>query len=92
MTKRSRTVSLFKKHAFCSQTINIGGLCLRMPAQTSDPVIEIIDGDEEDVWGWRSFRSKAFPARRGTADQRDRKNANEPSESHDFVIDTADWR
>ena len=36
------------------QSINVGRPGIGMPPQTANPVIEVIDGDEEDIWfpGW----------------------------------------
>ena len=42
-------MGLFKEHAMFGQYIYIRCLGLRMAAETTHPVIQIIDGDEEDV-------------------------------------------
>ena len=41
--------ALLQEHAPCREPINVRCFCLRMPAHAADPVIEIIDGDEQDI-------------------------------------------
>ena len=38
-----------EEHPPCREPINVRCLCLRVPAHAADPVIEIIDGDEQDI-------------------------------------------
>ena len=38
-----------EEHAPCREPINVRRLCLRVPAHAADPVIEVIDGDEQDI-------------------------------------------
>ena len=42
-------VGVFEQHAPAGQSINIGSLCLGMPSKTTNPVVQIVDGDEQDV-------------------------------------------
>ena len=35
--------------ATCSQAVDVGRFRLRVPAEVADPVVLVIDGDEEDV-------------------------------------------
>jgi hypothetical protein len=47
-------VSIREQDTTSCQPIHIGRLDLRMSTQAPDPVIEIVDGDEQDV-GMRRF-------------------------------------
>ena len=38
-----------EEHAPRGETIEIGGLCLRVATQAADPVVQIVDRDEQDV-------------------------------------------
>jgi len=42
-------MSVGEQHAAGRQAIHVWSLCLRMSSHATDPVIEIIDGDEKDV-------------------------------------------
>ena len=42
-------MGLIEEHALLRKTIDIGSLCLRMSSKTSDPVIQIVDSNEQDV-------------------------------------------
>ena len=53
-------MGLFKEHAPFGQCIYIWCLGLRMTTEATDPVVEVIDGDEQDV---RSFSRKATDCR-----------------------------
>ena len=53
-------MGLFKEHPSCGEGIDIGCLGLRMATEATDPVVEVIDGDEQDV---RSFSRKATDCR-----------------------------
>jgi len=33
-----------------SETIHVGGKCLRMPLEAADPVIQVIDRNKKNVW------------------------------------------
>ena len=45
----SQAVRVRKKHASLCESIDVGRSCLRMPAQAPNPVIQVIDGNEQDV-------------------------------------------
>lgn len=45
-------MSILEKHALGNQFVEIGSFRLRMPAHNADPVVQIVDGEKEDV---RSF-------------------------------------
>jgi hypothetical protein len=38
-----------EKHTALCETIDVGGFGLRMAPETANPVVEVVDGDEEDV-------------------------------------------
>ena len=42
-------MSLLEKDAFLSKSIDIGSLCLRVASKTTDPVIQIVNSNEQDV-------------------------------------------
>ena len=42
-------MGLIEEHAFLCKSIDIGSLCLRVSSKTSDPVIQIVNGNEQDV-------------------------------------------
>lgn len=42
-------MGLIEEHALLRKSIDIGSLCLRMSSKTSDPVIQIVDSNEQDV-------------------------------------------
>jgi hypothetical protein len=33
-----------------SEAVDIGGGRLRVSSEASDPVVQVVDGDEEDIW------------------------------------------
>ena len=41
-----------EQHAFASKPIKIWSLCLGMPAQATDPIVEIVNGNEKHVAAW----------------------------------------
>ena len=53
-------MGLFKEHSALAQRIDVRRLGLWMPAKTTNPVVEVIDGDEQDV---RPFSRKATDCR-----------------------------
>ena len=53
-------MGLFKEHTPRCKPVDIGCLGLRMATETTDPVIEVVDCDEQDV---RSFSRKATDCR-----------------------------
>ena len=42
-------MGLFKEHATFGEGIDVRGLGLRVATETTDPVIEVVYGDEEHV-------------------------------------------
>ena len=42
-------MGLIEEHALLRKSIDIGSLCVRMSSKTSDPVIQIVDSNEQDV-------------------------------------------
>jgi hypothetical protein len=68
---------ILEDHPFGSQPVHVRRQCLGVALQHARPVIQIIDGNEQDIWfsvlvaGFFSF---AVPAR--YAKQEDRKNEN----------------
>lgn len=42
-------MGLIEEHAFLCKSIDIGSLCLRVSSETTDPVIQIVNGNEQDV-------------------------------------------
>ena len=42
-------MGLIEEHAFLCKSIDIGSLCLRVSSKTTDPVIQIVNGNEQDV-------------------------------------------
>jgi len=53
-------MGLFKEYTPRCKPIDIGCLGLRMTTEATDPVVEVIDGDEQDVG---SFSRKATDCR-----------------------------
>ena len=53
-------MGLFKEHTPFGERIDMRCLGLRMTTEATDPVVEVIDGDEQDV---RSFSRKATDCR-----------------------------
>ena len=53
-------MSVFKQDAGLRQPVNVGRPCLRMSSQTANPVIEVVDGDQEDIGGsfWAGSRAR----------------------------------
>lgn len=43
-------MSVGKQSAFRGQSINIGSPGLRVPVKAANPVIQIVDCNEQDVW------------------------------------------
>ena len=41
---------LLKEHPTPGQRVNVWGLGLRVPAEAADPVIQVINGKEQDIW------------------------------------------
>ena len=44
-----------ERHPPTSETVYVGCLRLRMTAERTDPVVEVIDGDQENVGVVRSY-------------------------------------
>jgi hypothetical protein len=42
-------MSVGKEHAPLGQTVDVGSECLRMAIHATDPVIQIVDGDEQGI-------------------------------------------
>ena len=42
-------MGLIEEHAFLCKSIDIGSLCLRVSSETTDPVIQIVNGNEQDI-------------------------------------------
>ena len=42
-------MGLIEEHAFLCKSIDIGSLGLGMSSKTTNPVVQIVDGDEQDV-------------------------------------------
>ncbi len=42
-------MSIGKCHSAGNKPVDIGRFCLWVPSQMTDPVIQIIDGDEENI-------------------------------------------
>ena len=49
ITRRCRAMGVGEEHARSGQTIEVGCASLRVTAEATDPVVQIINGDEEDV-------------------------------------------
>jgi hypothetical protein len=43
-------VGIREKHAPCRESVDVWRSCLRVTAKTADPIVQIIDSDEQDVW------------------------------------------
>jgi hypothetical protein len=46
-------VRIRKENPANREAIDVGSLRIRMSTQTTDPVIQVIDGNEQDVGTWR---------------------------------------
>ena len=44
-------VGVGKEGAALGEPVHVRGERLGMPAEATDPVVQIVDGDEQDVWG-----------------------------------------
>ena len=42
-------MGIIKKHTTGSQSVDIRSLCLGVSTQATDPIIEIIDGDQQNI-------------------------------------------
>ena len=49
VAQRRRTIRLLEQHAPRCEPIDIGSLGLGMSSKTTNPVVQIVDGDEQDV-------------------------------------------
>lgn len=49
-------MSICEKNASRSKAVDVGRESLRVAAEASDPVVKIIDGDEEDVGLFRGLK------------------------------------
>lgn len=43
-------MGLLKEDSLFCQLVDVWRLCLGMSPKTTDPVVQIIDGNEQDVW------------------------------------------
>ena len=55
-------MGLFKEHAPFGEGIDIRSLGLRMPTETTDPVVQIIDGKKQDVGSLPGLQEKTCEA------------------------------
>ena len=55
-------MGLFKKHAALGKGIDVWCLSLRMATQTSDPVVQIIDGKKQNVGSFTGLQEKTCKA------------------------------
>ena len=46
---RPRATRIAEDHRFFRKLINVGCLALRMPAKSTHPVIEVVDGDKQNI-------------------------------------------
>ena len=53
-------MSVSEKHSVPSEAINVGRSSIWMSSQTANPVIEVVDGDQEDIGGsfWAGSRAR----------------------------------
>jgi hypothetical protein len=65
VTSRGRAVVFRKGDPLRSEAIKVWGLGLRMTAQRLDPVVEVIDRDEKDVWFLLGYHREGRNAERG---------------------------
>ena len=49
-----------KKGAHPGQAVDVGGFRLGVPAEATDPIIQIVDRKEQDVWLFLSPEGKAW--------------------------------
>ena len=55
-------MGLFKEHATLGEGIDIGCLGLRMTTETTDPVVQIIDGKKQNVGSFTGLQEKTCEA------------------------------
>tara|TARA_B100001057_G_scaffold33756_1_gene30623 strand:- start:3124 stop:3291 length:168 start_codon:yes stop_codon:yes gene_type:complete len=55
-------MGLLKEHAPFGEGIDIGSLGLWVASETTDPVIQIINGKKEDVWSFSSLQEETYEA------------------------------
>ena len=50
IAQRGLAMGVCEQRSTFGQRIDVGSLNLRMPAQAADPIVQIIDRDEQDIW------------------------------------------
>ena len=83
---RSRTVGMEEGRRLRGQGIEVRSVGLGVTSEVTDPVIQIIHGDEEDIGLFRGYpgRSGFGPAShpQGEKDQQDKENPERDGEYH----------
>ena len=54
-----------KQGAHLGQSVDVGGLRLGVPAKATDPIIQIVDRDQQDVWLILGPEGKAWEGEEG---------------------------
>ena len=79
-----------KHHAPLGEAVHVGCNRLRMPVERSDPVVQVVDGNEEDV-GRRSRLCVQAGSRRSQYEQNDSDCVRRIHGAHYTRVDRLDW-
>ena len=79
-------MGLIKEHAFLCKSIDIGSLCLRVSSKTTDPVIQIVNGNEQDVRTIERIVGMSLSVRK------DERNDSEHPRARDLFEWSNHWR
>ena len=80
-------MGLIKEHAFLCKSIDIGSLCLRVSSETTDPVIQIVNGNEQDVRTIERILGMSLPV-----EKKDERNDSEHPRAGDLFEWNNHWR
>ena len=80
-------MSLLEKDAFLCKSIDIGSLCLRVSSETTDPVIQIVNGNEQDVRTIERIVGMSL-----SVERKDERNDSEHPRARDLFEWSNHWR
>lgn len=80
-------MGLIKEHAFLCKSIDIGSLCLRVSSETTDPVIQIVNGNEQDVRTIERIVGMSL-----SVERKDERNDSEHPRARDLFEWSNHWR
>ena len=79
-------MGLIKEHAFLCKSIDIRSLCLRVSSKTTDPVIQTVNGNEQDVRTIERIRMSL------SVERKDERNDSEHPNAGDLFSWNNHWR